>query len=105
MHAYIRVGEKYNIRRGMVWWVINHYANVFPIYVYNEEEELDTVIKAAQDLRDQWSDVGCTPDFPGPNPDITDRIVPEYLDFYKKVKMALDPNHIMHRGMSPKVSY
>jgi len=105
MHAYNRVGKKYNLRRGMVWWVINNYANVFPIYVYNEEEGLDLVIEAAQDLRDQWSDIGCTPDFPGPNPDVTHRIVPEYLDFYKKIKMTLDPNHIMHRGMSPRVEY
>jgi glycolate oxidase len=105
MHAYNDVGKKHNLRRGMVWWVINNYANVFPIYVYNEEEELDKVIQAASDLRDAWSDIGCTPDYPGPNPEITHRIVPEYLDFYKKVKKALDPNHIMHRGMSPKVEY
>ncbi len=105
MHAYNDVGKKHNLRRGMVWWVINHYCNVFPIYVYNEEEELEKVIQAATDLRYAWADVGCTPDYPGPNPDITHLIVPEYLDFYKKVKMALDPNHIMHRGMSPKVEY
>jgi FAD/FMN-containing dehydrogenase len=104
-HAYNRVGEKHNLRRGMVWWVINNYANIFPIYVYNEETELDVMIKAAHDLRADWSDLGCTPDFPGPNPDITDRIVPEYLAFYTKVKKTLDPNHIMHRGMSPRVAY
>ncbi len=105
MHAYNDVGKKHKLRRGMVWWVINHYCNVFPIYVYDEQEELPKVIQAASDLRDAWSDVGCTPDYPGPNPDVTHRIVPEYLDFYKKVKKALDPNHIMHRGMSPKVEY
>lgn len=105
MHAYNRVGQKYKLRRGMVWWVINNYANVFPIYLYNEEEGLDTVIKAAHDLREQWSDIGCTPDFPGPNPDVTTRIVPEYLDLYKRLKKTLDPKHIMHRGMSPKIEY
>ncbi len=105
VHAYNRVGDKYELPRGMVWWVINNYANIFPIYLYNEETQLDTVIQAAGDLRKQWSDLGVTPDFPGPNPDITSRIVPEYLDFYKKVKMALDPQHIMHRGMSPIVEY
>ncbi len=105
VHAYNRVGDKYDLPRGMVWWVINNYANIFPIYLYNEETQLDTVIKAAGDLREQWSDIGVTPDFPGPNPDVTSRIVPEYLDFYKRVKMALDPKHIMHRGMSPRVEY
>jgi len=104
-HTYNRVGQRYDLRRGMVWWVINNYANIFPIYVYNEETELDVMIRAAHDLRAEWSDLGCTPDFPGPNPDITDRIVPEYLGFYTKVKKALDPNHIMHRGMSPRVVY
>ncbi len=104
-HAYNRVGDKYNLLRGMVWWVINNYANIFPIYLYNEETQLDTIIKAATDLREEWSDLGCTPDFPGPNPDITSRIVPEYLDFYTKIKKTLDPNNIMHRGMSPKVEY
>jgi hypothetical protein len=105
VHAYNRVGDKYELPRGMVWWVINNYANIFPIYLYNEETQLDTVIQAAGDLREQWSELGVTPDFPGPNPDITSWIVPEYLDFYKKVKMALDPKHIMHRGMSPIVEY
>ncbi len=105
MHAYNDVGRKHNLRRGMVWWVINHYANVFPIYVYNDETELDVVIQAAADLREAWCQIGCTPDFPGPNPDATPWITPEYLAFYKKVKMALDPNHIMHRGMSPIVEY
>ena len=89
----------------MVWWVINNYANIFPIYVYNEETELDVMIQAAGDLRAEWSDLGCTPDFPGPNPDITERIVPEYLAFYTRMKKTLDPNHIMHRGMSPTVAY
>jgi len=104
-HAYNRIGDKYDLPRGMVWWVINNYANIFPIYLYNEETQLDTMIKAAGELREAWSDLGCTPDFPGPNPDITPRISPDYLDFYKKIKMALDPHHIMHRGMSPKVAY
>jgi FAD/FMN-containing dehydrogenase len=105
VHAYNRVGEKYDLPRGMVWWVINNYANIFPIYLYNEETQLDTVIQAAGDLRERWSKLGVTPDFPGPNPDVTSWIVPEYLDFYKRVKMALDPKHIMHRGMSPRVEY
>ena len=61
--------------------------------------------QAAADLREAWCKIGCTPDFPGPNPDATPWITPEYLAFYKKVKMALDPNHIMHRGMSPIVEY
>jgi FAD/FMN-containing dehydrogenase len=104
-HAYNRVGEKFDLPRGMVWWVINNYANIFPIYIYYEETELDKMIQAAHDLRVQWSDLGCTPDYPGPNPDITDRITPEYLAFYKRIKKELDPNHIMHRGMSPRVNY
>jgi len=105
LHAYNRVGDKYNLARGMVWWVINNYANIFPIYIYDEENQLDTIIKAACDLREEWSDLGVTPDFPGPNPDITSRITPEYLEFYKKIKKTMDPNNIMHRGMSPKVEY
>ncbi len=104
-HAYNRVGDKYDLPRGMVWWVINNYANIFPIYLYNEENQLDLIIKAASELREAWSDLGVTPDFPGPNPDITSRITPEYLDLYKKIKKTLDPNNIMHRGMSPRVDY
>ena len=104
-HAYNRVGDKHNFRRGMVWWVINNYANVFPIYIYDEETELDKVIVASQDLREEWSKIGCAPDYPGPNPDITPWITPEYLDLYSRIKKSLDPNNIIHRGMSPIVEY
>jgi FAD/FMN-containing dehydrogenase len=104
-HAYNRIGDKYGFCRGMVWWVANNYANLFPIYLYAEETELEKIIQACTELREDWSNLGCAPDFPGPNPDITSKITPDYFSFFTRIKKCLDPKNILHRGMSPKVHY
>ncbi|MFO8010292.1 MAG: hypothetical protein R6U89_05700, partial [Dehalococcoidia bacterium] len=102
-NVYNRVGEKYGMNRGMLWWVCQNYANAFPVYVYDELEGADRAIEATREVREGWTAAGAVPDYPGPNPDCTPDIVPEYLDLYARIKGALDPNDIMHRGMSPKV--
>lgn len=102
-NVYNRVGEKYGLNRGMLWWTCQTYANAFPVYVYDELRKPETAPRATREVRDGWTAAGAVPDYPGPNPDVTPHIVPEYLEFYGRIKHTLDPNDIMHRGMSPLV--
>jgi hypothetical protein len=103
-NVYNRVGEKYGMNRGMLWWTCQTYANAFPVYVYDElNDGPEVAAQATKEVRDGWTAAGAAPDYPGPNPDCTPHIVPEYLAFWSRIKEALDPNHIMHRGQSPVV--
>ncbi len=103
-NVYNRVGRKYGMNRGMLWWTCQTYANAFPVYVYDELNDGPQIAaQATKEVRDGWTKAGAVPDYPGPNPDCTPDIVPEYLAFWRRIKDALDPNYIMHRGQSPIV--
>jgi len=102
-NAYNEVGEKYGLQRGMGWWTCGNYCNQFPIYVYNEETDMDMIFKAIKEVHTRWIEAGYVPDYPGPFPNMTPYIERSYLELYRKVKKALDPNNIMHRGMQPDV--
>ncbi len=103
-NVYNAVGRKYNLRRGMLWWTCQTYANAFPVYVYDElADGPELAARAARECREGWGAVGAVPDYPGPDPDCTEDIAPEYLGLWKRIKEALDPYHIMHRGQSPVI--
>ena len=98
---YNAVGEKYGLNRGMGWWVDANYCNNFPIYVYDEETDMDRIFDIIQEVHDGWIEAGYVPDYPGPFPNMTKHIEKSYLELYRTVKRAIDPNNIMHRGMPP----
>ncbi|MFO8011295.1 MAG: FAD-binding oxidoreductase [Dehalococcoidia bacterium] len=101
--TYNRIGEKYGLQRGMGWWVEQNYCNQFPIYVYDEEADMDMIFQAVEELHSEWIKAGYAPDYPGPFPNMTPHIARPYLELYRRVKKMIDPNNIMHRGMKPDV--
>ncbi len=103
-NAYNEVGEKYGLRRGMGWWVCANYCNQFPIYVYDEETDMDMIFKMIEEVHSRWIEAGYVPDYPGPFPNMTPHIARPYLELYRRVKKMIDPNNIMHRGMKPDVA-